>query len=410
MSAASDAPPAYDAKSLPGFQIASAPSAKNSDQEKHIQEIIKRVDEFEKQNPGVIAKNILDALKTVNIDAAEALIDLPKHVKSINTAFEDISHVLGRLDSKNYRKKKDDGSPDGDYIPKFQNDWNAIHAEFTKQLGKSREVATDSYQRAKEFRQMYVPMFKNDNVPLDAKKKELEHFMKKLETSQATAKDVCDGFMEIPRRIREIKSRIEYSLNDVNGNLEEKIARLRRDIEQLDEKLGKYEQVAKVATYVAAGGAVACVVGAAMTASVILAPFAVIPVVAGAIVGTVASLVAIGYATAGLVTEAEREDKVKELTQILKDKDEFVKLRGDVDKALQQCDSLCIRILAIASVWSLIRTQCQAIHGHMTTAQEGPTQYSFDPSMELAIQPYAELENLLFYYAANVAATDPGGK
>ncbi|PPR07938.1 hypothetical protein CVT24_000828 [Panaeolus cyanescens] len=59
---ATDSPPAYYAKALPGF---APPAYSNGLTEENLQEITKLADEHEKKNTGQLAKNFPDTLKTL---------------------------------------------------------------------------------------------------------------------------------------------------------------------------------------------------------------------------------------------------------------------------------------------------------------------------------------------------------
>ena len=49
-----------------------------------------------------------------------AYLEVTNTIRLINASFTNISVALGLFDEKNYRKKKTDGSPDGDLVEKFR--------------------------------------------------------------------------------------------------------------------------------------------------------------------------------------------------------------------------------------------------------------------------------------------------
>ncbi|PPR04713.1 hypothetical protein CVT24_011835 [Panaeolus cyanescens] len=411
MSAINEPLPAYDSKTLAmvGAVLPSYTDVKSLGDDH--QTIVKGVEEYEQKNPGELSKAILAELQALKAkgkgDPVEALKNLPAHIGSINKGFETVSHILDRLDRKNYRKKKDDGSPGGDLIPKFKGDWDAIHKEFRDQMSQSQTVATDAHHSAKEFRVIYTPIFNNEKIPLEDKKKELNVFMERLKKNQDSAMGLINAFSDLPRRIRAIGDRIAHILKEVLGFLDEKIEKLTRELRELEETLAECKLAVNIAAGVAGGGFVLATIGAFMTCSVVAAPFAVFPVVAGIVAAALGGLAGISANIAQEVTESKIRAKKKEIEDANKEKDEFVTLSGEVETAMNNCGELISRILAIASIWSVIRTRCQTIRAAMQTAQESGSRYIFEPSMDDAMGSYKELEDLLLYYAMNVAGTDP---
>lgn len=380
---------------LPAYTPASATFVehleKNVSPEEHKDAIQSAVDKlFEENNIGETMKNLTST------------------VISINKDFDKILHTVILFDSKNYRKKKDDGSPNGDYIQKFEPTWRGIKKSFNDYIWESREVATSGAGHAQAFHDTLLPMIADKDVSVADKKEELKYYIAQIDKTESEAKNMVTHFEDVSTRIGTFSTLFQAASKDAGLNIDAAIAKVTKEIEELDETIKKYKEIAEKAFNWMIGGAVVEGIGCAMILTGFLAPIGLIALVGGAVCGLWNAKE--GYDAEEKVEEAEKKkaEKKTELARLTADKAEHEEIHGKIVTSMKEAETIGIRVLAISKVWAVIRTEAQTISDALHKAEGAPTAAGLKRYMSpKVVQQYAVLERVLKQYANLVDNTGP---
>ncbi|QRV79808.1 Serine/threonine-protein kinase [Ceratobasidium sp. AG-Ba] len=345
-----------------------------------------------------------------SVDVGPIIKALGNDIVSIKDDFDSIYSTLGLLDEQGYKKKSVDGSSDDDPIPKFQPEWGKIRKNFEEQIWESKKIATEGAARANSYRTVMVPMIKDDGVPIEAKKAELDHFIKEIEATTNSAQRMAESFLELPTRIKDFRVRLSKALVQVGLNFTGKIQQLKQDVDALSAKLEKQTRMSGTARHWARRGLHTAETGVALLIAfgTLLGPVGLGIFLGVAIVGAVA---AVGGQLSLFVLDSKRGEtdrvlasKSQDLEKIQKDFQEFEAINSQIQLALARTSGLCQRLAAIGEVWTAIRADAQSIRDTISQGRNCPTEYGCKLYLrENQISgPYEKLEHALEAYASQV--------
>ncbi|QRW08640.1 Serine/threonine-protein kinase [Ceratobasidium sp. AG-Ba] len=333
-----------------------------------------------------------------SVDVGPIIKALGNDIVSIKDDFDSIYSTLGLLDEQGYKKKSVDGSSDDDPIPKFQPEWGKIRKNFEEQIWESKKIATEGAARANSYRTVMVPMIKDDGVPIEAKKAELDHFIKEIEATTNSAQRMAESFLELPTRIKDFRVRLSKALVQVGLNFTGKIQQLKQDVNSLIEKIRGHEKMRESAVDWARKRLNVKSMGVSLLCNL------------SSLLGIDGTKILLNATTIGTEKSSLPNvvDIVKEVRSELSDLTDresgFVLIEEVVKQSLGRTTHLVGRLIAIAEVWAAIRTEAQEISIAMKSGGQCPTEYGFRLYLrdDKVASPYKKLEQALRVYASQV--------
>jgi len=168
-------------------------------------------------------QDVQDVVKTSRDAIRGDLKKLSDDLIAIEKGFNDVTGVTIRLDNWNILPRK------------FAPEWEQLHHNYTRLMQGCRSIAADVSNELQNFLKVNVKILKNEDLDEERKKRNLNKYIKKLDSFISKARENDLQFEDIRNLVLRFR---EALLTEVkSARLEDKQLAFELDLEQIDKKI-----------------------------------------------------------------------------------------------------------------------------------------------------------------------------
>ncbi|KIY66045.1 hypothetical protein CYLTODRAFT_423771 [Cylindrobasidium torrendii FP15055 ss-10] len=319
-------------------------------------------------------------------------------IRAIRDAFGRVTDLLSKIDAKEFK------GMDGKTIRKFEPEWDTFRKTFNDNLLKTEGLATAARASIDSFCKGILPLLEMPAMDFAEKSKNIDAFVKNIDSMEkavCVVEDLVKSYQDLSAKVTVFRNTFVETMDQVGQHLEADIKRVQEDIDRLNETIARHKSSAK--NFAIAAGAsgvvgIAAGIGACFVATGILAPLAIICIGAAVLFGISA---ADEYFNKLKQAEKDRDAKQAELDALKLKRDEYQKLRPDIDNAVVDMGTISEKLLVLTTVFKTIRNDALKVKLHLQNSSNAE-QPDFMKKTEIGLtaQSYANLQVILDAFAA----------
>ncbi|CUA73454.1 Putative serine/threonine-protein kinase/receptor R826 [Rhizoctonia solani] len=346
-------------------------------------------------------------LHNMEFDIHAEVKALKKDVLDVRSYFDDIYNTLDRLERESLFMRLRSwvgATPAGA--------WDVIRKEYDRLLRESRRLATTVAAGAEDFRTDMIPFLQDTTASFEEKRRKLTKFITDMKETDAYAERISQGFVDIARSIRTFQTRYFSKVEKGKENIDKRIHRLNKEIEELVESIEKYKAKEDDTILKELRGGIPSnqddVVGDQILTGMAglsgpVGERSLLPKAFGDTQTTAAATEAQAHLAQAKEELNEKGRALNKLGSDLANLEHLVP--SHIKAAGSHTDYICGRLGAIGKMWAVFRVDAQNLHSQLNKAHNAPGEKEFSRMIQertRIIPLYDKIEKVLYSYSSAV--------
>ncbi|CAE6367489.1 unnamed protein product [Rhizoctonia solani] len=346
-------------------------------------------------------------LHNMEFDIHAEVKALKKDVLDVRSYFDDIYNTLDRLERESLFMRLRSwvgATPAGA--------WDVIRKEYDRLLRESRRLATTVAAGAEDFRTDMIPFLQDTTASFEEKRRKLTKFITDMKETDAYAERISQGFVDIARSIRTFQTRYFSKGEKGKENIDKRIHRLNKEIEELVESIEKYKAKEDDTILKELRGGIPSnqddVVGDQILTGMAglsgpVGERSLLPKAFGDTQTTAAATEAQAHLAQAKEELNEKGRALNKLGSDLANLEHLVP--SHIKAAGSHTDYICGRLGAIGKMWAVFRVDAQNLHSQLNKAHNAPGEKEFSRMIQertRIIPLYDKIEKVLYSYSSAV--------